>query len=104
MTLEQALAWSEASHTERWRLAARRANAESLDHGTVYTTMDAEALETLAEAVRAQQQRMCNTCIWQRPPADGRPTLCGKVSIPGHTVAVVGCAQLGNTCGSWEPR
>ncbi len=54
--------------------------------------------DELAAALSAQEERVCGTCAYQRGD------ICGKVSIPGHSVAVVSCAQLGNTCGAFVAK
>jgi len=46
--------------------------------------------------------KVCPTCKHQWDY--GRITLCGKVSIPYHSVAVVSCEALGNGCLAWEAK
>lgn len=65
--------------------------------------LDQQHAFVLATAVRAQRARTCDTCRYQWPATnpDGC-AVCGKVSIPGHSVAIVRCQQLGNGCRAWQ--
>ena len=73
---------------------------------------------SMAPTVRGEVERLrgmtCDQCRYRRTHA--LPTcvpayeayaaltidICGKVSIPGHSVAIVPCEQLGNGCRAWE--
>ncbi len=52
----------------------------------------------LSAALSAQEERVCGNCTYQHGD------ICGKVSIPGHSVAIVTCEQIGNTCGAFVAK
>ena len=50
-------------------------------------------------------RRGCETCRYQAPAGQWiAEPCCARVSIPGHPVAIVTCASLGNGCHAWEGR
>ena len=62
--------------------------------------------DLLAELDRLKARR-CETCRYQThhiDPAYIIPPICGNLSIPGHSVANVTCASLGNGCNAWEAK
>jgi hypothetical protein len=102
-------------------LAAANAHIDDLAHQATHVTcrmaqgeMDVQLEAALAErdthrvarfnaehALDAVMRQTCDTCAcqWQSPTGH---LLCGKVSVPGHSVARVLCSMLGGGCRGWR--
>jgi len=78
-----------------------------LDHAGLHTWEWAAITVSLAEAeadLAALKGRACDCCTFRWPGNTRDRDVCGKVSIPGHSVAVVLCDQLHRTCGAWAAK
>jgi len=62
-----------------------------------------EAHTAIAD-LAALKGRACDCCTFRWPGNTRDRDVCGKVSIPGHSVAVVLCDQLHRTCGAWAAK
>jgi hypothetical protein len=78
--------------------------------GRVLASPDREYYDRAEKAeadLAALKGRTCDSCTFRWPhisSVNGDRDVCGKVSIPGHSVAVVMCDQLGRTCGAWAKK
>ena len=72
------------------------------------TGADYDALTKRADTAEAElaalKGRACDCCTFRWPGKTRDRDVCGKVSIPGHSVAVVLCDQLHRTCGAWAAK
>lgn len=86
-----------------------RGSAQKCNIGAPFDWDDLSALmldhDTLAARVRDLEGQTCDTCAHQWAAGTARAVAtCGKVSIPGHSVAVVACSGLGNGCKAWRKK
>jgi hypothetical protein len=101
MTLDQALTISSTRTVDLWRLCVGEHAGWSPD------SLREQALDILTEEVERLRGMRCETCRYQThhiDPAYIIPPICGNLSIPGHSVANVTCASLGNGCNAWEAK
>jgi hypothetical protein len=90
---------------EKWRemalvAASQVDNWQSQDVASVVAAKWEGIQETnskCADELAALSEQTCGKCRYQQGD------ICGKVSIPGHSVAIVACEALGNTCGAFSP-